>query len=354
MTESSYSYRTYKLLLEYNGRNYNGFQRQISTSSLGISANNSSNNTNTNNQSSKKRKVSGLDNSIQSQIENGLCRLTGQSIPELRVRGAGRTDKGVHATGQVVAFDYYYCCEKKQKDDNYFECVLEDANLSEKAIARAINSFLPDDIVVRLGSVVPRSLYPFEARQNIVLKRYIYLLHFLPSSLTGNFNYVGGRHSFRRAFGPECWDCPWTLNLDTMQQTCRQLQGSHDFSRFVDKRERCKTDNVIELIKFEAELIKDNGIGAITDDREASNTCAQREMMVRFTVEALGFKRGMVRYLVGYVVDTARGEIPTKYLPLRGSIFSSLDDQSIDASFQIKSAPACGLYLTKVVYKDMP
>eukprot|EP00814_Leptocylindrus_danicus_P003188 CAMPEP_0116011274 /NCGR_PEP_ID=MMETSP0321-20121206/4478_1 /TAXON_ID=163516 /ORGANISM="Leptocylindrus danicus var. danicus, Strain B650" /LENGTH=109 /DNA_ID=CAMNT_0003480491 /DNA_START=192 /DNA_END=517 /DNA_ORIENTATION=- len=82
----NHGYRTYKLTLEYNGSNYQGFQRQQSSNQLDINPNN------------KKRKR-GAPCTIQDKLEEALMRLTNQSIHDLRCRMAGRTDKGVHATG---------------------------------------------------------------------------------------------------------------------------------------------------------------------------------------------------------------------------------------------------------------
>ena len=330
-------YRTYKLILEYNGANYNGFQRQISTSHL--------------KQVAKKSKLtnhSNIDNSIQGQIESSLSRLTKMSIPDLRVRGAGRTDKGVHAVGQVVAFDYF---PSGISDDEVCSCALDNEELSSRAIARAINSFLPDDIVVREGSIVPSAQYPFEARSNIVLKRYIYLIRCLPQSAAPSHS-IKGRHAFRRVFGPACWECPWELNLVALQDICENLEGRKDFSRFVDKRDVFTKDNIIDLLKFKARIVTDDGFGLFGGDKNDNSSAshfASSSVLIQLTAEAVGFRRGMVRYLVGYAVDAARGKVPPMYLPQQNYIFSSSQDE-IENGFKINSAPACGLYLAKVVY----
>ena len=89
----------YKAIVSYDGTNYQGWQKQPDK------------------------------NSVQAKIEAALSRLCRQ---EIKITGAGRTDKGVHAFGQVFHFD----CDKKFND-----------------ICKSINSQLPEDITLSL----PRS-----------------------------------------------------------------------------------------------------------------------------------------------------------------------------------------------------
>ena len=85
------------LLVEYNGGKYHGFQYQKNVAS------------------------------IQGTIEEAIFNLTGEPT---RIKGAGRTDTGAHAMGQVVAFD-------------------TNVAYSPQEFTRALNSYLPQDIVIK-------------------------------------------------------------------------------------------------------------------------------------------------------------------------------------------------------------
>jgi tRNA pseudouridine38-40 synthase len=109
----------YKLVIEYDGTGYHGWQRQAA------------------------------DRSIQGTIEAALQTMTRQKITLI---GSGRTDAGVHALGQVANFT----------------C---DTNISPAAFARGLNSLLPADIVIRSCSLAPLE---FHARYAVKSKLYQY------------------------------------------------------------------------------------------------------------------------------------------------------------------------------------
>lgn len=112
--------RNIRLLLQYEGTRYQGWQRQKST-----------------------------DNTIQGKLETLLSRMCEEKI---ELHGSGRTDAGVHALGQVANF--------------HTEC-----NMPVEDMLRYINSYLPEDIaVVELTEAAPR----FHSRLNAVGKHYEY------------------------------------------------------------------------------------------------------------------------------------------------------------------------------------
>jgi tRNA pseudouridine38-40 synthase len=111
--------RNIRLLVEYDGTAYCGWQRQ----------------------------KNGL--SIQQLLEESICRITGE---ESRVIGSGRTDAGVHALGQVAHFHTA-------------------SRLDERNLRMGINSLLPADIAVREAREVDPS---FHARYDVKSKVYIY------------------------------------------------------------------------------------------------------------------------------------------------------------------------------------
>jgi len=88
----------FRMTVKYDGTKYCGFQRQRGTDQMiasGLFCPKQSSNT-----SPKRRKKSAsFSNTVQDEIESALMHLTGNNIADLRVRSAGRTDAGVHATG---------------------------------------------------------------------------------------------------------------------------------------------------------------------------------------------------------------------------------------------------------------
>jgi len=118
---------------------------------------------------------------VQGALEQALRNLTGESI---RVALAGRTDAGVHAKGQVAAFN-------------------TSSRLPLDTFARGTNALLPLDISVRAVADVPSQFDP-------------------------------RRHALRRLFA---WHAPATVDLDPMTEAARLLVGSHDFASFAQPSE---------------------------------------------------------------------------------------------------------------------
>ncbi len=150
-----------KLMMAYDGMNYHGWQKQPNLKT------------------------------IQGSLEAGLQKITGNSTP---VYGAGRTDAGVHAFGQVA----------------HFESTAPYATVNW---VRALNSVLPQDIVIHTAEEVPDS---FHARFSAKRKTYTYYIH------------NGQRRSphQRRA----SWFVSTRLNLHKMRAASRILLGEHDFT----------------------------------------------------------------------------------------------------------------------------
>ena len=128
--------RNIKLIIEYDGTNYSGWQAQKNGPS------------------------------IQEEVEKALLTLTGEKI---RINGSGRTDAGVHARGQVANF-------------------ITDSSIPEERFANALKSLLPRDIVIKGSSEVPLD---FHARYSAVGKKYSYLIinSKFPSALLRNYAY---------------------------------------------------------------------------------------------------------------------------------------------------------------------
>lgn len=174
----------YKITISYDGSRYQGWQGQKNT-----------------------------NNTIQEKIESSLAILLEEPI---KINGAGRTDAGVHALGQVANF------HTKQL-------------LSEEVFLYKINKILPEDIGVMNLETVPEQ---FHARLNAKGKIYSYTLYLKSDSPVLNRKYV--------------FHHPDPLDLERMKNVSKILLGTHDFSLFNDnKRIKKSTIRTIESIHFE-------------------------------------------------------------------------------------------------------
>jgi len=207
------------LIVEYEGSRYHGFQYQADAPS------------------------------IQEELEKAIARLTNESP---RVKGAGRTDAGVHATGQVVAFD-------------------TDADYGPETFIGALNHFLPDDIAVKAAFRVGSD---FDPRRMALSRRYRYTFYCraTPSPLNRSTAYHVGDQ----------------LDVPRMRRAARHLVGVHDFARFCGPMNRAGASTVREV--FEARL----NLG---------------EDLLRFDVEGNAFLPHQVRRMAGALVAVGRGRL---------------------------------------------
>ena len=370
---------TYRLIVEYNGSSYCGFQSQRDTGGRTKAAKCT--------RSRGPRAGKGREGvcTVQECIEDALVHLTGRDKEELRVRGAGRTDKGVHATGQVVAFDLFNradCAQneidrlsfprtscgvssdkegnppsKKSRKENARSrkynndlSVFQDGPDMTWKVQRAINSRLPPDICVGSVSLCqPKGENaPFEPRQNVKLKQYTYQMRFrkknklrLGAEAMPICN--SGPHTLRRAMDPpHLWICPWALDESLLSPLCSTLIGRHDFTCFVHKHDRKAKNNIIELKTMHFDCLSNKHTSF--DSSESSGERGASVCDVKFTLEAPGFRRSMARNLVGFVVDVCRGKCSMEDVNL------VLNGNEEHASL-VNCVPACGLCLSKVVYE---
>jgi tRNA pseudouridine38-40 synthase len=235
---------------------------------------------------------------IQGALSDVLENLTQQ---RLQIQGAGRTDAGVHANGQVANF-------KTQ------------AELSAGEFQRAFNALLPNSIrIVAAEEAAP----DFHARWNAVAKTYRYRI-------------------FRgRVVPPFVWRYvqhdPYPLDFDAMVEAARQFEGEHDFTSFAastgsedDDRERAMT-----RVIYRSEMVR------VLD----GNVPTSGEEWI-YTVRGKSFLRYMVRKIVGTLVDVGRGKLQPKDIP---KLFE-LRDRSKSGP----TMPPQGLCLAEVEYPDMP
>jgi tRNA pseudouridine38-40 synthase len=222
--------------------------------------------------------------SVQQLINESLSKILREPIA---TTGSGRTDTGVHARGQVAHFD-------------------ATQQLTEYEHLVKFNAVLPHDIsitkLVRVGDNA-------HARFDATTRSYRYFIH-------------QQKNPFLR--GMSCFFTP-QLNLEVMNKAARQLvqYGKQNYASF--------SKSNTQTTSFDCHIFQ-AGWHVLEDGR------------LVFTITADRFLRGMVRALVGTMLDIGTG---TTSLADFGTIIASQDRRQAG-----RSVDACGLYLTEVTYPD--
>ncbi|MEO0095069.1 MAG: tRNA pseudouridine(38-40) synthase TruA [candidate division WOR-3 bacterium] len=245
--------RNLKMVIEYDGTNFFGWQYQ-----------------------SDRRTVQG-------EIECALKKITGE---EIRLIGAGRTDHGVHAIGQVANF----------KTNTSFPI---------ENLKKALNSLINEDIYIKEITEVPPE---FHARFSARSKIYQYKITTRYSPLKRNYY----------------WFVDYVLNLKQMQMAGQYLIGEHDFKNL----SVADGDNYIEK----------NGKNTVCTVCNLSLTESNIDIII--SIEADRFLRKMVRGIVGFLIDVGRGRFQPDAVK---KIFA----EGLNGLY---FAPAHGLYLVEVKY----
>lgn len=208
----------YKMVLQYEGTRYKGWQRQEST-----------------------------NHTIQGKLEAILSKMNGAPV---EMQGAGRTDAGVHARGQVANFH------------------METAWTPEQII-NYVNQYLPEDIaVISLEQVADR----FHSRLNAKGKTYCYQVIQSPVP-----------HVFERRYAHRIEE---KLNVDEMRRAAAVLIGKHDFASFTSaKKSKKSTVRTIESIELE-----------------------EKGEMLQIRYSGDGFLYHMVRILTGTLLEVGMGQ----------------------------------------------
>jgi tRNA pseudouridine38-40 synthase len=250
-----------RLKLEYDGTNYSGWQMQTG------------------------------QNSIQAELEEALARIFGAPV---RVRGAGRTDAGVHARGQVAAARLPRLFDPAE-------------------LGRALNAILPPDIVVLDASEVSDG---FDPRRDARLRIYEYRVLNQPL-----------RSAFERN---SAWLVREPLDIGAMNAAAAAFVGEHDFAAFRSLGSAEKTT-----------------IRRVESSRwRRGNELHENERHLVYRVEASAFLRHMVRTMVAAMVEVGRGKYAGK--PPADSVAALL--ASRDRALAPAPAPAAGLCLVEVLY----
>lgn len=218
-------------------------------------------------------------------VQGEILRVLGEVLQEhVNLIGAGRTDAGVHATGQVANFRTR-------------------SGMASSRLQRALNGLLPEDIRVHRVEDVPEAFHArFDARE----RRYRYTIATTPLA-------VGRQY---------CWQIGYALDRAVLPRLAALLPGDGEFGAF------CKSAADVEHTRC-----------TVTD---AVWTWAGDRLT--FRIGANRFLHGMVRALVGTMVDVARGYTPE-------GEFSAIMTSG-DRSRAGMAAPACGLVLERVLYAD--
>lgn len=208
--------RTIKLTIEYDGTGYHGWQYQ--------------------------------DNaiSVQEVLSKALYKLTGEHImPE----GAGRTDAGVHALGQVASFR-------------------TQSSIPAEKFTPALNTYLPEDVSIKSSESVAED---FHARFSAKGKHYRYILLNTPQRSA--------------LWAKRAWHIRERLNEDAMAEAASYFIGTHNFEAFCAAGHHVKT--------FERTIT-------------VSQWKREGDMLI-FDTQGNGYLYNMVRIMVGTMVDIGKG-----------------------------------------------
>jgi tRNA pseudouridine38-40 synthase len=222
--------------------------------------------------------------SIQGLLEDALAELDEAAVTVL---GAGRTDAGVHALGQVAAFTLTRA-------------------IAADAVVRALNVRLPPSVRVLEAEEVPADFHPQFA---VTSKTYRYRIW--------NSDVVS---PFERLYA---WHVFGALDVAAMNEAARMLEGTHDFAAFQGTGSDVKTT---ERTVFSSLVLPPSN----------------HEPVIRYEVCGGGFLRHMVRTIVGTLVEIGRGRRPPEWM--RDVVASR---KRSDAGV---TAPAVGLFLVRVDY----
>jgi tRNA pseudouridine38-40 synthase len=216
-------------------------------------------------------------------VQDEITKVLGQVLQEsVTLIGSGRTDSGVHARGQVANFR-------------------SGTALDVATILNALNGLLPDDICVHSVEEVPER---FHARYDAQARVYRYYLSTRRSAVDRRFQ----------------WFVKYRLDAEAMNAVASEILGEHDFESF------CKYDSEVKHYRCTV----------------SKSQWERTPGMFFYEIRANRFLYGMVRALVGTMVDVGRGFMPR-------SAFAEILAAK-DRSKAGTAAPPHGLFLEEVIY----
>jgi tRNA pseudouridine38-40 synthase len=255
-------------LVAYDGARFSGFQRQ----------------------SAEKGPT------VQGAIEAALERLTGEATA---VVAAGRTDSGVHATGQVIG-------------------IASAAEFAPATWRRALNALLPEDVAIRAVCAVDDE---FHARRSALSRRYAYRLLCDPVRSP-----LAERYAWRQASA---------LDVEAMDRAAQALLGERDFGAFGSNPRDSRAEG------FRGHTVR-TMLAAECRARPGGDSWQGEQGLVECVFAANAFLTGMVRRLVGTLVLVGAGRLSVEEFT---AILAAREKAHPGAA-----APARGLCLTAVEY----
>jgi tRNA pseudouridine38-40 synthase len=216
---------------------------------------------------------------VQGEIEDAVAKILQKRIALV---GAGRTDAGVHARGQVANFH-------------------TDSLLDLNKLLSGLNGVLPRDVAV-LG--VSEADHDFHARYSAKKRTYRYYISTRPTAVDRRYR----------------WILNYCLSVEVMQTCASVISGTHDFTSF------CTASS--EYMNRNCSVYFSRWI--------------QHDSLLIFEISADRFLHGMVRTLVGTMVDVGRGHSST------GDFEEILDAR--DRRVAGMASPAQGLFLEQIIY----
>lgn len=229
---------------------------------------------------------------IQGTLQATIKRITGEDV---KVIGAGRTDAGVHALGQVAAFKTA-------------------SSISHAVFKNALNALLPYDIRVMAACDEKEDFNP---RFNAISKHYLYVIS--NSGIVSPF------------FFKYAWRLPQELDIEAMASALRFLEGTHDFSAF--RASGCGAKNPERTIT-KVSIRKLCHLDFMTVRMEGR--------FIAISIQGDAFLRHMVRNIAGTVAEIGKGEMKPEDIK---AILLSKDRKKAGPT-----APAKGLFLEIVDY----
>ncbi|UJL46576.1 tRNA pseudouridine(38-40) synthase TruA [Virgibacillus sp. NKC19-16] len=222
---------------------------------------------------------------VQGELEKALTKMHKGSY--VRVHPSGRTDTGVHAINQTIHFETLY-------------------DIPVSNWKRAINTLLPGDLYVKEVKLAHAS---FHARYDVVEKEYRYYIWNEKEADVFKRNYF--------------YQFPYSLNVEAIQEACKQLEGKHDFTTFSSAKATTKGSKERTLYQV---------------------TCEKRGSELELIFRGSGFLYNMVRIIVGVLLDIGQERREPAEIAM---LLDSKDRRLVG-----ETVPPQGLYLWDVKYED--
>jgi tRNA pseudouridine38-40 synthase len=247
---------SFKILLEYDGTRYSGWQEQKNA------------------------------RTVMGEVRKAAVEILGRQV---EMQGAGRTDAGVHALGQVA----HIKIASQVKD-------------STDVVKKRLNDLLPVDIAVLDVEAVPRQ---FHARHDARSRVYVYQIS-------------RRKQAFLKRY---VWWIKDDLDLKQMERAVSSLAGRHDFVCF--RASDASRPDESTIVEVESAVIE------------------SEDEMIRIRIEASHFLWRMVRRVIGVLVKVGKREVTL-------DDFQRLIDGECDPKLDVAAwtAPASGLFLEQVRY----